>query len=120
MSFLAYLRENDANGILADEMGLGKTLQILSFFQHVINTETDDSRPFLVVCPLSVMASWKGEIQRWTSLISAIYYGSVGDRQLIGQMVKKRGIELFSSNFALMFVSIADHIYRSQYNHHYL
>lgn len=73
-------------------MGLGKTLQILSFFQHVKNMEEDDRRPFLVVCPMSVLANWQIEIESWTSLKAIQWYGSNEKRRFTAQMVKNQGM----------------------------
>ncbi|KAM0788448.1 hypothetical protein ACM66B_001582 [Microbotryomycetes sp. NB124-2] len=64
LSFMAYMFENNQNCILADEMGLGKTLQTLSLIAYV-QQEHGLKGPHLLVCPLSVLGSWIGEITRW-------------------------------------------------------
>lgn len=92
ISFLLWLRKNNAHGILADEMGLGKTLQILSFFELVKNMETEDRRPFLVVCPLSVLSCWQNEVDTWTTLRVVQWYGDSEKRKSTSQMVKSEGI----------------------------
>lgn len=70
LSFLVYMHRNGLSGILGDEMGLGKTLQTLSLIQYLKeNRETTSSnqlRPSLIVCPLSVLSSWMTEARRWT------------------------------------------------------
>ena len=69
LSFLVYLHRNGLSGILGDEMGLGKTLQTLSLIQYLKesrNTSSEELRPCLVVCPLSVLSSWIAESRRWT------------------------------------------------------
>ncbi|KAI9799832.1 MAG: hypothetical protein M1825_004393 [Sarcosagium campestre] len=71
LSFLVYLHKNGLSGILGDEMGLGKTLQTLSLFQYLIETDSppsvdEEPRPFLVICPLSVLSSWMNEAAKWT------------------------------------------------------
>ena len=60
---------------LADDMGLGKTIQVISVFlrlQRSAAPEPRDSRcrskadaPSLLIVPASLMANWKGEIQRF-------------------------------------------------------
>lgn len=50
-------------GILADDMGLGKTLQVLALILHA--RETGERRPFLVVAPTSVLATWRDEAARF-------------------------------------------------------
>ncbi|KAK4051791.1 hypothetical protein OIV83_002495 [Microbotryomycetes sp. JL201] len=79
LSFMAYMFENGQNCILADEqvlagsiqpepgaltMGLGKTLQTLSLIAYV-QEQHGIKGPHLLVCPLSVLGSWMGEITRW-------------------------------------------------------
>lgn len=70
LSFLAYLHNNGFSGILSDEMGLGKTLQTLSLFQYLEEQDrekgvvSEESRPYLVICPLSVLNSWVSEAQK--------------------------------------------------------
>lgn len=69
LSFMLYLHRNGLSGILGDEMGLGKTLQTLSLFQYLKENEPKVSggqtRPFLVICPLSVLSSWMAEARKW-------------------------------------------------------
>lgn len=50
-------------GILADDMGLGKTLQVLALILHA--RERGERRPFLVVAPTSVLATWRSEAARF-------------------------------------------------------
>ena len=86
LSFLVYLHRNGLSGILGDEMGLGKTLQTLSLFQYLkenrqLSTSSDELRPCLVVCPLSVLSSWMAESRRWTPGLKVLrFHGSVHER----------------------------------------
>ncbi|KAG8527568.1 uncharacterized protein KY384_007721 [Bacidia gigantensis] len=70
LSFLVYLYRNGVGGVLGDEMGLGKTLQTLALFsylkEHTQQSQSGQSRPSLVVCPLSVLNSWISEARKWT------------------------------------------------------
>lgn len=69
LSFLLWLYNNGSSGILGDEMGLGKTLQTLSLFSYLTThhpSPLGHQRPFLVVCPLSVVSSWVAECKKWT------------------------------------------------------
>lgn len=50
-------------GILADDMGLGKTLQVISFIAGSLG-EGDD-KPYLVICPSSVLYNWQKEFQQF-------------------------------------------------------
>lgn len=67
LSFLLNMYKNGMSAILGDEMGLGKTLQTLSLFQWLNENEPTDgeTRPYLIVCPLSVLSSWIGEAKKW-------------------------------------------------------
>ena len=84
LSFLVYLHKNGLSGILGDEMGLGKTLQTLSLFQYLKESQSFSSnelRPCLVVCPLSVLSSWIAESRRWTPGLKVLrFHGSVHER----------------------------------------
>uniref|UniRef100_A0A093VG44 Lymphoid-specific helicase n=1 Tax=Talaromyces marneffei PM1 TaxID=1077442 RepID=A0A093VG44_TALMA len=102
VSFLSWLRKNNAHGILADEMGLGKTLQILSFFQLIKNNGNDDRRPFIVVCPMSVLANWQMEIENWTSLKAIKWYGNYEKRKFAAQMVKNQDFDIVLTTFSRM------------------
>ncbi|KAF2166070.1 hypothetical protein M409DRAFT_55414 [Zasmidium cellare ATCC 36951] len=76
LSFLTYMHNNGMSSILGDEMGLGKTLQTLALFQHLTETNPSigENRPFLVVCPLSVLSSWISETRKWTPELNVIRF----------------------------------------------
>jgi SWI/SNF-related matrix-associated actin-dependent regulator of chromatin subfamily A member 5 len=87
LSFLLYLNRNGLAGILGDEMGLGKTLQTLSLFQYLKEHDppaklSSEIRPFLVVCPLSVLNSWESEAERWTPGLKVLrFHGPMQERE---------------------------------------
>lgn len=86
LSFLVHMHENGMSSILGDEMGLGKTLQTLALFQHLSENEptTGELRPFLVVCPLSVLSSWISEARKWVPGLNVIrFHGPVSERAQI-------------------------------------
>ncbi|KAJ7463272.1 P-loop containing nucleoside triphosphate hydrolase protein [Mycena latifolia] len=73
------LHENGISGILADEMGLGKTLQTIAFSAHL--RELGFSRPFLIVCPLSVLHNWAEEYRKFAPKIPVVlYHGTPAER----------------------------------------
>ncbi|KAH0261216.1 hypothetical protein KCU71_g20828, partial [Aureobasidium melanogenum] len=76
--------------ILGDEMGLGKTLQTLSLIQHIEETHPSPAgipRPFLVVCPLSVLGSWCDEARKWTPKLKVLrFHGSTSERNEVKLM----------------------------------
>ncbi|KAF8421661.1 SNF2 family N-terminal domain-containing protein [Tirmania nivea] len=92
LSFLVWLYNNGASGLLGDEMGLGKTLQTLSLFSYL--TEHHPSppgyhRPFLVVCPLSVLSSWMNECKRWTPHLRAMrFHGPVIEKERMKKLAE--------------------------------
>ena len=67
VNWLAFLHEHGLGALLADDMGLGKTLQTLC----VVRGRT------LVVCPTSVLSSWKEQIATFRPDLSvSIYHGA--------------------------------------------
>lgn len=50
--------------ILADDMGLGKTLQLLTVIAALFE-QGNNSRPVLVVAPVSLLENWKEEAERF-------------------------------------------------------
>jgi len=80
MHWLATLYENGLNGILADEMGLGKTLQTIAFLCYL--RERGVWGPFLIVCPLSTVANWVNEFERFCPTVPVVlYHGTKDERE---------------------------------------
>ncbi len=76
LSWLQLLAKNKLGGILADDMGLGKTIQLLA---HIC-LEKEQGRldkPFLVVCPTSVLPNWLSECEKFAPHLKVIgLYGN--------------------------------------------
>ena len=89
LAFLVHMYHNGMSAILGDEMGLGKTLQTLALFQHLKVSEpttSGENRPFLVVCPLSVLSSWATEAAKWTPDFKVIkFHGPRAERERLKQ-----------------------------------
>ena len=74
-------------------MGLGKTLQTLSLVQYLKENDPKTGigrlqRPFLVVCPLSVLSSWMAEARKWTPGLKVIrFHGPVKERTRLKKIV---------------------------------
>ncbi|KAF8985532.1 hypothetical protein BGZ46_003821 [Entomortierella lignicola] len=80
VEWMVSLYENGLNGILADEMGLGKTLQTISFLAYL--REKGIWGPFLVVAPLSTLANWVIEFERFVPGIPVeLYHGTPEERE---------------------------------------
>ena len=99
LSWLLWLNKNGLSGILGDEMGLGKTLQTLSLFSFISSqaaNEIDKShphRPFLVVCPLSVLTSWVNEAKKFVPHLRAMrLHGPIKERTRLKRLAEK-GLE---------------------------
>ena len=66
VAWLQTLFRNGQTGcVLGDDMGLGKTLQILSFVEWHARLNPRDSRPYLVVAPVSLLENWAQEYARF-------------------------------------------------------
>ena len=65
--------------ILADEMGLGKTLQSIS--AAIAKKEIFAFKKTLIVCPASLKAQWKSEIEKFSNEKAVIVEGSPEDRK---------------------------------------
>lgn len=63
-AWLDFLTQWGLGACLADDMGLGKTVQTLAVLLRQFNKKPD--RPFLLVCPTSVLGNWKRETERFT------------------------------------------------------
>lgn len=85
--WLVSLYENGLNGILADEMGLGKTLQTISFLAHL--RAKGVWGPFLIVAPLSTIANWVNEFERFAPGIPAMMYHAQGGKTARAELRKR-------------------------------
>ncbi len=65
--------------LLGDEMGLGKTIQALAMMNHLFQNEQKYS---IVVCPLSILANWKREVEQHSDLKTFVFHGSDRDAAL--------------------------------------
>ena len=79
LGWLAYLRELGLGACLADDMGLGKTIQTIGLLLLVRRSESGEpvrQAPALLICPTSVVANWRREIERFApSLRVLVHHG---------------------------------------------
>ncbi len=79
LGWLAYLRELGLGACLADDMGLGKTIQTIALLLLVRRSESGEpvrQAPALLICPTSVVANWRREIERFApSLRVLVHHG---------------------------------------------
>ncbi len=90
--WLSFLYENRFGGLLCDDMGLGKTHQVMALMVWLKEHKNVD-RPFLVVCPTTVLSHWADKIKAHApGLQAAIYHGTERD----SNAVAKEGVLLTS------------------------
>ncbi len=77
IEFACYRR----HAIIADEMGLGKTIQAIG--AAVLKKELFGFKKTLVVCPASLKAQWKKEIEKFTDEKAEIVQGAPNERDRI-------------------------------------
>lgn len=106
LSYLVHLYNNGFSGILGDEMGLGKTLQTLSLFQYLEEQDrkngvtSEELRPYLVICPLSVLNSWVTEAQKWVPELNVLrFHGASNERVRLKRVAS--GLEDLKGNETL-------------------
>ena len=73
LAWLYFLTTNKLGGLLCDDMGLGKTHQTMALMTALIEEQNED-RPFLVVCPTSVLSHWESKIKMFALALKPIIY----------------------------------------------
>ena len=88
VGWLSFLRQLGLGACLADDMGLGKTIQAIALLLHSrhqaeIGRQSrngqaeEQERPALLICPTSVVANWRHEIERFApDLRLLLHHGS--------------------------------------------
>lgn len=84
-------------GILGDDMGLGKTIQVVAFLSGMF--DSDLIKSVLLVMPVSLIANWRKEFQRWAPGIPVFEYhtGTKRERERSLAKVQTRGGVLITS-----------------------
>jgi SNF2 family DNA or RNA helicase len=89
VGWLAHLRRLGLGACLADDMGLGKTVQAIALLLYVRNEAVrlygPEARlmPTLLICPTSVVANWRREIERFAPALRALVHH--GNNRLAGE-----------------------------------
>ncbi|SHN60881.1 DEAD/DEAH box helicase [Desulfovibrio litoralis] len=94
-AWLDFLSQWGLGACLADDMGLGKTIQTLTTVlrQYLKNPD----KPYLLVCPTSLLGNWKREISRFTpSLNCLIHHGAQREKIALKEKLKDYAIVLTS------------------------
>lgn len=89
VGWLAHLRGLGLGACLADDMGLGKTVQAIALLLHVrrmaAQTNGNGHRvaPAMLICPTSVVANWRREIERFAPALRPLVHH--GNNRLSGE-----------------------------------
>ncbi|KAK3646401.1 hypothetical protein LTR56_008499 [Elasticomyces elasticus] len=112
-------------GILGDDMGLGKTIQVIAFLTAAFGKtgdERDDKRMrkirraargneeedegegrwyprILLICPGSLMANWKQELDKWGWWHTYTYHGSKADKEACLSAAKTGMLEIMITTY---------------------
>ena len=82
------LKANGFGGILADDMGLGKTLQVIAFLLSEWKESGENpGRPWLIVCPASLVYNWKSELERFAPALPV--YTAAGNVKESEELLKR-------------------------------
>ncbi|TKA73627.1 hypothetical protein B0A55_07491 [Friedmanniomyces simplex] len=103
-------------GILGDDMGLGKTIQVIAFLTAAFG-KTGDERDskrmrkmrrmgddrwyprILIICPGSLMANWKAELDRWGWWHTYTYHGTVKEKHAALAAAEKGRLEIMITTY---------------------
>ncbi|MCB0122379.1 MAG: DEAD/DEAH box helicase [Caldilineaceae bacterium] len=77
VGWLSYLGRMGLGACLADDMGLGKTIQSIALLLYDRAMHNGVHAPSLLLCPTSVVANWRREVERFApSLRILVHHGS--------------------------------------------
>jgi SNF2 family DNA or RNA helicase len=79
VEWLLFLFENGLGGLLCDDMGMGKTHEVMGLMV-ALREKGRLKKPFLVVCPTTVLSHWQGKISvHAPALKGAVFHGGQRD-----------------------------------------
>ena len=79
VAWLAALRRHGLGACLADDMGLGKTPQLIALLLHQPRAAlTGAPQPALVICPTSVVANWRRELDKFAPGLRVLVHHGAG------------------------------------------
>ena len=88
---------NNDDGILADDMGLGKTIQTIKAIDTLFRS--GQIKKVLIVCPLSLIATWEYEVSKWAKHLSISRVNSDGTNTTIKWLKALTGSHILICNY---------------------
>ena len=118
--WISFLYENGFGGLLCDDMGLGKTHEVMAFMLY-LRKNRKIKKPFLVVCPTTVLSHWNEKIRDHApGLKAVVYHGGLrnidralgtGDVLLTSYGILRRDIRILQKRtFGLVVFDEIQHI----------
>ena len=80
LSWLEFLGQFRLGACLADDMGLGKTIQVLALLLR-LQERGELERPFLLICPTSVVGNWRKEAERFAPSLRVLVHHGLDRRE---------------------------------------
>lgn len=99
-SWLNFLQQWGLGACLADDMGLGKTVQTLAWAQRAWHE--NGQRPFLLICPTSVVGNWQKEAERFTPDLPVLIHHGTARRKGAAFAKEAKKHALVVSSYALL------------------
>jgi len=92
---------------LADDMGLGKTIQFIAFLLNLHHTSQLE-RPYLLICPTSVLGNWEREVKRFAPHLKVFLHH--GEKRSKGKALKQQALSqhLVITSYSLVHRDTAD------------
>lgn len=88
---------NNDDVILADDMGLGKTIQTIKAMDTLFRS--GQIKKVLIVCPLSLIATWEYEVSKWAKHLSISRVNSDGTNTTIKWLKALTGSHILICNY---------------------
>ena len=106
-SWLRLLADHGLGGCLADDMGLGKTCQALSFLLGEQEAGRL-ARPWLLVCPNSIISNWRKEAERFAPSLRLHVRHGPGRTRAAGFEAAVRSSDLVICSFGIVHRDLDD------------
>ncbi|OLO40676.1 hypothetical protein BTR23_06485 [Alkalihalophilus pseudofirmus] len=102
MSWLLHMRKVGFGACLADDMGLGKSIQTIAYMLEVIENQVkDQTAPFLIICPTSLIGNWEEELHRFAPGLSIFIHHGV--ERLTEQEGNQTDYDIVITSYTLAF-----------------